>query len=147
MRSAPRPLLPNAELNTSLLQLVDTQQYNWVFCAVGAQVILRDSGKSSVQCGGWVEYLHRNPASRTRRRKRKSRIRDSKIWSWVSRDWNLENDCIGEASRNRKLQTHALVRASAPNQQTRKCLTNKNLVVRSRWVLYSKTDWPTDRRS
>jgi hypothetical protein len=23
--------------------------------------------------------------------------------------------------------------------------SNKNLVVSSRWVLYSKTDWPTDR--
>jgi hypothetical protein len=25
--------------------------------------------------------------------------------------------------------------------------SNKNLVVSPRWVLYSKTDWPTDRRS
>jgi hypothetical protein len=33
--------------------------------------------------GGGVEYLHRVPASRRRRRKRKSRIWDSKIWSGV----------------------------------------------------------------
>jgi hypothetical protein len=25
--------------------------------------------------------------------------------------------------------------------------SNKNLVVCPKWVLYSKTDWPTDRRS
>jgi hypothetical protein len=25
--------------------------------------------------------------------------------------------------------------------------SNKSLVVSPRWVLYSKTDWPTDRRS
>jgi hypothetical protein len=25
--------------------------------------------------------------------------------------------------------------------------SNKNQVVSPRWVLYSKTDWPTDRRS
>jgi hypothetical protein len=24
--------------------------------------------------------------------------------------------------------------------------TNKNLIVSPRWVFYSKTDWPTDRR-
>jgi hypothetical protein len=33
-----------------------------------------------------VEYLHRDPTSRRRRRKGKSQIRDSKIWSRVSRD-------------------------------------------------------------
>jgi hypothetical protein len=32
-------------------------------------------------CGGGVEYLHRDPASRRRRRKGKSQIWDSKIWS------------------------------------------------------------------
>jgi hypothetical protein len=25
--------------------------------------------------------------------------------------------------------------------------SNKNMVVSPRWVLYSKTDWPADRRS
>jgi hypothetical protein len=37
-----------------------------------------------VPVGGGVEYLHRSPAIRMRRRKGKSRIRDSKIWSRVS---------------------------------------------------------------
>jgi hypothetical protein len=32
-------------------------------------------------CGGGVEYLHRDPASRRRQRKGKSQIWDSKIWS------------------------------------------------------------------
>jgi hypothetical protein len=37
-------------------------------------------------CGGGVEYLHRDPASRRRRRKGKSQIGDSKIRSQVPRD-------------------------------------------------------------
>jgi hypothetical protein len=36
-------------------------------------------------CGGGVEYLHRDPASRRRRRKEKSQIWDSKIRSRVPR--------------------------------------------------------------
>jgi hypothetical protein len=37
-------------------------------------------------CGGGIEYLHRDPASRRRRRKGKSQIWDSNIWSRVPRD-------------------------------------------------------------
>jgi photosystem II stability/assembly factor-like uncharacterized protein len=45
-----------------------------------------------------------------------------------------------------KRQTRPLVRESAPHQQA--CDdSNKYLVVSPRSVLYSKTDWPTDRRS
>jgi hypothetical protein len=51
-----------------------------------------------------------------------------------------ENDCAGE--RNCKRQIRPLVRENAPRQQTRNCL-----VVSPRWVLYSKKDWPTQRRS
>jgi hypothetical protein len=39
-----------------------------------------------IPCGGWVEYLHRSPASRRRRWKWKSRIWNSKISSRVPRD-------------------------------------------------------------
>jgi hypothetical protein len=36
----------------------------------------------------------------------------------------------------------------SPYQQTRNCLTvTKDLVLSPRWVLYSKTDWPTDRQT
>jgi hypothetical protein len=41
-----------------------------------------------------------------------------------------------------------LIREGAPQEQNRNCHTsNKDLVVSPRWVLYSKTDWPADRRS
>jgi hypothetical protein len=51
-------------------------------------------------------------------------------------------------SSNCKRHTRPLVREGAPHQQTRNYLTVvKNLVVSPRWVRYSKTDWPTDRRS
>jgi hypothetical protein len=48
--------------------------------------VLPQLEKGVNSCRGGVEYLHRDPASRRRRRKEKSRIWDSKIWSWVSRD-------------------------------------------------------------
>jgi hypothetical protein len=48
-----------------------------------------DSDSRLLPCGGGVEYLHRSPASRRRRRKGKSRIWDSKIWSRVPRDSDL----------------------------------------------------------
>jgi hypothetical protein len=45
-------------------------------------------------------------------------------------------------------QTRPLVREGAPQEQDRNCHTsNKYLVVSPKWVLYSKTDWPADRRS
>jgi hypothetical protein len=95
-----------------------------------------------------VEYFHRDPASRRRRRKGKSQIWDSKIWSRVPKDSDPRTTVLARASSNCKRQTRPLVREGAPNQQTRNCHTsNKDLVVSPRWVLCSKTDWPADRRS
>jgi hypothetical protein len=103
---------------------------------------------SWIPCGSGVEYLHLNPTSRTRRRKGKSRIWDRKIWSRVPRDRDPRMTALARPSRNCKRQTRSLVRESAPNQRTRNCLTViKNLIISPKWVLYSKTDWPTDRRS
>jgi hypothetical protein len=60
----------------------------------------------------------------------------------------LKMTALAKTSSKSKRQTRPLVRESAPHQQIRNCLTvKKNLVVSPRWVLYSKTDWPTDRRS
>jgi hypothetical protein len=53
---------------------------------------------STVPCGGEVEYLHRDPASRGRRRKGKSQIWDSKIWSRVLRDTGPRNTMLAKAS-------------------------------------------------
>jgi hypothetical protein len=76
-----------------------------------------------IPCGGGVEYLHRDPASRRRRRKGKSRIWDSKIWPTVLRDSDPKMNAMARASRNCKRQTRPLVREGAPNQETRNCQT------------------------
>jgi hypothetical protein len=55
-----------------------------------------------------------------------------------------ENDCAGEGQRQRQTRRQR-GRPKSTNPQLSD--NNKDLVVRPRWVLYSKTDWPTDRRS
>jgi hypothetical protein len=73
---------------------------------------------------------------------------DSKIWSQVPRDSNPRKNAQARASSTYKRQTRPLVREGAPQEQNRNCHTsNKDLVVSLKWVLYSKTDWPADRRS
>jgi hypothetical protein len=96
--------------------------------------------------GGGVEYLHRRPASRRRRRKGKSRISDSKIVATSPTGLGPENDCSGEGQQQ--------IETTDPPSRQRPTLTNlqisnsnKNLVVSLRWVLYSKTDWSTNRGS
>jgi hypothetical protein len=55
---------------------------------------------------------------------------------------------LARVSGNCKRQTRPLIRESAPYQQTRNCLTViKIWSLNPRWVLYSKTHWPTDCRS
>jgi hypothetical protein len=55
----------------------------------------------SSPCGGGIEYLHRDPASRRRRRKGKSQIWDSKIWSRVPRDSDPRKTALARASKDR----------------------------------------------
>jgi hypothetical protein len=50
-------------------------------------------------CGGGVEYLHRDPASRRRQRKGKSRIWNSKIWPQVLRNSYPKITALTRASR------------------------------------------------
>jgi hypothetical protein len=81
-------------------------------------------------CGGGVEYLHRDPASRKRGRKGKSRIWDSKIWPRVLRDPDPKMTALVKASSNCKRQTRPLVREGAPNQRNPQLSdNNKDLVV------------------
>jgi hypothetical protein len=68
---------------------------------------------------GGVEYLHRSPASRRRRRKGKSRICDSKLWSRVPWNSGPRMTALARTSNNCKRQTCPLVRKSAPHQLTR----------------------------
>jgi hypothetical protein len=99
--------------------------------------------------GGGVEYLHRSPVSRRRRRKGnpvpggitgplcswgglntetwsysvgESRIWDSKIREWVPRDSDQRMTALARTSSNCKRQTHYLVREVALRQQTRNSL-------------------------
>jgi hypothetical protein len=122
-------LLGNGRVNTFPLYRITTQQKRnyWKRCFVTMlyKENLRDKWLSgdSIPCGGRIEYLHRSPASRRRRRKGKSRIWDSKIWSRVPWDSDPRMTALARTSSNCKRQTHSLVRESAPHQQTRNCLT------------------------
>jgi hypothetical protein len=102
------------------------------------QVFLKISWYPRTPCGAGVEYLYRNPVSRRRRRKGKSR--NSQVWPGVPRDSDMRMTALARASSNCKLQTRPLVSKPATDSKW-------NLIVRHRWVLYSKTDWPTDRQS
>jgi hypothetical protein len=89
---------------------------------------IRKWGSSRVSpCGGGVECLHRDPASRRRRRKGKSRVWDSKIWSRVPRDSYPRKTALARASSIYKWQTHPLIREGAPQKHDRKCQTVKNI--------------------
>jgi hypothetical protein len=74
-------------------------------------------------CGGRVEYLHCDPASRRRRRKGKSQIWDSKIRLQVPRDKDPRKTALARASGTYKRQTHPLVREGAPRNQEHNCQT------------------------
>jgi hypothetical protein len=77
----------------------------------------------SIACGGGVEYLHHNPASRRRRRKGKTRIWYSKLWSRVRPDSDPRMIALARARSNFKRHTRPLVRERAPHQQACNCLT------------------------
>jgi hypothetical protein len=84
----------------------------------------RDGSRIS---GSGVEYLHRDPASRRRRRKGKSQIWDSKIWSRVPRDSDPRKTTLARASSIYKRQTCPLVRKGAPQKQDRNCQSVTNI--------------------
>jgi hypothetical protein len=81
----------------------------------------------TVVCWGGVEYLHRDSASRRRRRKGKSQIWASKIWSRVPRDSDLRKTALARANSIYKRQTRPLVREGAPQKQHRNCQTVINI--------------------
>jgi hypothetical protein len=74
-------------------------------------------------CGGGVEYLHSDPASRRRRRKGKSQIWDSKIWSRDSWGSDPRKTALAKASSIYKRQTRPLLREGAPQNQVCTCQT------------------------
>jgi hypothetical protein len=68
-------------------------------------------------CGGGIEYLHRDPASRRRRQKGESQMRDSKIWSRNPRGSDQRKIALARASSIYKSQTRPLVREGAPQEK------------------------------
>jgi hypothetical protein len=97
-------------------------------------------------CGGGFEYLHRDPASRRRRRKGKSQIWDSKIWSRVPRDSDPRKTTLARASSIYQRQSRPLVRGVAPQKQERNCQRVINIWS---WAPYGARhqdlliDWPS----
>jgi hypothetical protein len=77
--------------------------------------------------------------------KTNSRNNRRAVFSLWSGPWCYKNDEDDEeeakGGSNYKRPTRPLVRDPQVSD------SNKNLFVSPRWVLYSKTDWPTDRRS
>jgi hypothetical protein len=59
----------------------------------------------------------------------------------------LENDCAGEGQQLYTTDPPSRYRERPTSTNPQLPDSNKNLVVSPRWVLYSKLDWPTDRRS
>jgi hypothetical protein len=87
--------------------------------------------------GGGVEYLHRSPAS----------LESETI------KYGLQSDGTGDQKMTALAGASKCKRQIRPFVRERPKLTNpnlsdsyKNLVVSPRWLLYSKTDWPTDRQ-
>jgi hypothetical protein len=85
---------------------------------VGPNITWLDS--DSDPCGGGVEYLHRDPASRRRRRKGKSQNWqwDSKIWPEVPTDWDPRKTALARASSIYNKQIRPLVREGVPKNKT-----------------------------
>jgi hypothetical protein len=57
----------------------------------------------------------------------------------VPRDSDPRMTALARTNSNYKQQAHPLGRESAPYQQTRNCLTNKNVVLGAGWVLDTMT--------
>jgi hypothetical protein len=86
--------------------------------------------------------FHRDPASRRRRRKGKSKVWESKIWPRVPRDSDPRKTVRAEASSIYKRQTRPLVREGAPQKQDRNYQTVINIWL---WAPDGArlTDWPS----
>jgi hypothetical protein len=91
-------------------------------------------------CGGESEYLHRSPTSHKRWR---SLIWDSKIWSWVLRDFDPRMTALARPRSNymSKLQTHPIIREDGLHQETRE-VTQKTKIWT--WAPYGS---PTPRET
>jgi hypothetical protein len=147
-------LLGNYSVNTSVATLWLSNHH--VITATYTHATTEELWKRCFLCGPWQGYimrtrcyyvhLHRDPASRRRRQKRKSQIWDSKIWSRVPRDSDPRKTALARASSIYKRQTRLLVREGVPQNQDRNSQTVINI-----WSLAPDgarhqdllTDWPS----
>jgi hypothetical protein len=95
--------------------------------------------KFSYLCEGGLEYLHRDPASRRRRRKGMSQTWDSKIWSRVLRDSDPRKNTLARTNSIYKRQTGPLVREGAPEKQDCNCQRVINIWSHQDLLI----DWPS----
>jgi hypothetical protein len=78
----------------------------WVLYGSGEEARPHQTRRGSErESGGGVEYLHCSPESYRRRRKGKSRIWDSKIWSRVPRDSDPRMTALARVRSNCDWQT------------------------------------------
>jgi hypothetical protein len=132
------------------------QQYRGcVFCvAWSVPRIYKGNGLKEYKrnpCEGGVEYLHRDPASRKRRRKGKSQIWESKIWSRVPRGSDPRKTARARTSSIRTKDRPVLSSERASHKkQDRNSQTVINIWLcapdgaRRQDLL---TDWPTVSRN
>jgi hypothetical protein len=97
-------------------------------------------------CGGGVQYLHRDPASRRRRRKREVSNLRQKIWSSVPRDSDPRKAALARASSIYKRHTASRKRGR-PTEN--KPVTVKRVINIWSWAPDGArhqdlpTDWPS----
>jgi hypothetical protein len=59
-----------------------------------------------------------------------------------------ENNCAGEGQQQlQKTDPYSRQRERPISTNPQLSNSNRNLIISPGWVLYSKRDWPTDRRS
>jgi hypothetical protein len=99
------------------------------------------SGAAWTLCGGGVEYFHRLPASCRRRRKGKSRIWESKIWSRVprtrSREWMRWRGPAAIVNDRPIVSSGRMLY----KDYTRRCSIEKRILSVSLKGLGAKTNW------
>jgi hypothetical protein len=120
----PGPFLGNCSVNTFPLlgsRFLTMQQLGYNAIAVFSLLSVLRSYKREDPCGGGVEYLDRDPASRRRRRKWKSQICFIKILPTCPMFKVLSNSKRAFTSIQYKRQTCPLVRKGAPEKQDRNC--------------------------
>jgi hypothetical protein len=121
-------------------------------CGPCREVITRTVSWESTgnPCGGGIEYLHRDPATRKRRRNGKSQIWDSKIRSASIKGLGPEKDCVGKIQQHIQKTDPSSRQRGRPRKQDRNCqiVIAKYLVMSPRWSSTPRlTDWLTVSRN